>query len=741
MSRRPAGFWILLSVLGLLAASCSGGGGDPSATEASSTTSSHDSSAGGPTTTTPDTGNSPNVTVTDRIRIEVLSSQPDRVTGDEARIRVTPKSGGDVEDLRVMVDGRDVTASLTPGTDGNAGSIEGVVSGLHEGTNSVTASSGTDRSTLRLRAWPRQGPMISGPQTPLFACATEEFGLGPGAAGTCAAPSKVSWKAVTADSRIVDVADPTAPEPPGTVDAKVDGANVPAMVRVERGVLNRSTYELAVLDRAPGRPDADLDAAWNRRLVVRFDDGCGAGHVQGEPGSSAVDPALLLKGYAVVTAGFTTGAVSCNDVVASETVMMLKERVVELLGEVDLTIGDGTGFGGAMAHLILQDYPTLLDGVTTLDAVPDTVTTANQVADCLLLKRYFASARGSRLDERRRAAISGHETTGTCARIAERYGTMFDPVTGCDPQVPREKVFDADRRPGGVRCTFQDLNAVSFGVDHSTGFAHRPVDNTGLQYGLDALNHGTISVDEFLDLNEHIGGLDLDGQPKPERSAVDPNALQTMYENGRIAEGVGDMRKVPLIDIVSSPESDRIGDLHQALAMRDRLTRGGSPEVAPGHQIWLLPKAAPGADRRAASNRAIGLIDTWLTAMRADGSDPQSLLTERPDAAVSQCGSAGADRGAAVFDDPAGKCLGMNRPLGDARIVAGGPLTGDVVKCQLTVLDSDDYQVSFSSSQWERLTRIFPDGVCDWTSAGAGQTLPTMPDRSFADVEVPADLA
>ena len=50
-----------------------------------------------------------------------------------------------------------------------------------------------------------------------------------------------------------------------------------------------------------------------------------------------------------------------------------------------------------------------------------------------------------------------------------------------------------------------------FGVDPDTGFARRPLDNVGIQYGLAALNAGVIDVDQFLDLNEHIGGYDIDG--------------------------------------------------------------------------------------------------------------------------------------------------------------------------------------------------------------------------------------
>jgi hypothetical protein len=734
--RHPAGIPIVLLVVALLAAACSGGDGDAGAT--TSTTAA--GSSGGPTTTVPggpDDPDRPEVTVQDRIRIEVLSSQPDRVTGEEARVRITPMAGGDPADLRATVDGRDVTASFAATTGDDEGAIEGIVTGLVEGTNSLTATDGDHAETLRLRAWPRQGPMISGPQSELVSCATEALGLGAGAEGTCAAPSRVTWRAITRGDEVVDVPDPASP-PAGTVTVDLAGDDVAAVVRVEHGVVNRSTYELAVLDRAPGRPDRDLEPAWNGRLVFRFGDGCGASRDQGSPLPGAVDAALLRRGYAVVSASFTTAGIQCNDVVASETVMMVKERVVELLGEVDHTIGQGEGVGGAIAHLVVQNYPTLLDGVTTDGAYADTTSTANQVADCVLLDRYYGSTAGAALAERQRAAINGQTSSATCRALGRDLAAMFDP-TACAPDVDPAAVYDATTNPTGLRCTFQDLNAVPFGLDPATGFAHRPVDNVGVQYGLDALNRGTVTVDQFLDLNEDIGGLDADGAPRRERSEVDVLGLMTMYETGRIAMGSGDLRKVPIIDVVS--DDDGPGDLHHALAVRARLLRGAPAEAAPGHQIWLLPDG--GAEgRRTASVEAIELVDEWLTGMQAARGDrAEALRGQRPDGASSRCATASGRDGDDVFDLLDGACLPADRPAGDPRMAAGGPEAGDVIKCELKAIDPLDYEASFTPAQFDRLADLFPTGVCDWGSAGAGQTLPTMPDRSFDDVEVPGDRA
>ena len=53
--------------------------------------------------------------------------------------------------------------------------------------------------------------------------------------------------------------------------------------------------------------------------------------------------------------------------------------------------------------------------------------------------------------------------------------------------------------------------------------------------------------------------------------------------------------------------------------------------------------------------------------------------------------------------------------------MAGGPLTNDILKCQLKPIDFSEYGVSFSDQEKERLRAIFPDGVCDWSKPGRHQ--------------------
>lgn len=707
--RRNRAVIVLLSVVVLLAA-CSGDG-DLEADEPTSTTSRSD---GGPSTTT-------DVEITDTVRVEVLSSQPDRIGGDDARIRITPSSTGSVDALIVDLDGRIVTDRFEAAD----GQLEGVLDGIVEGTNSLTVTGDGDPVTLRLRAWPLQGPMFSGAQIPLPACSTEAAGLGP-AGPDCEADRTISFRYLTQDGRLSPL-DDTDAEPDDLATVELDGESVPGIVRVERGVINRSLYEFSVLVREPDQdPDAIVHPVGSPGLVLRFGDGCGATHGQGELRESGIDAGLVEAGYVVATATFLDGAVTCNDVVAAETAAMVKERVIEAVGVPRLTVGFGRGLGGGQVHLLAQTYPDVLDAGVTVAAFPDVVSFANEIADCRLLRSWFDGG-GSDLTPEQRQAITGHGSAGTCGEIADRHGDPFDPTAGCDPTIPAELRYGPGR-PGGIRCTMQDMSAVVFGDDAATGAPARPIDNVGVQYGLRALDDGRLSMGEFLDLNDRIGGLGPDGEFTGERMAIDEQAVEPFYETGRISQGAGHQGSMPFVDVVAVDPGDDPGDLHRALAFRDRIERVVGRRSL--QQIWALRELGP-----ARYVDAVVAVDDWWSTGPLEPTDV-------PDTVVSRCelDDGSEERGIDVFRLDGEDCL-EDPPPADPRIVAGAWSTGDIVKCSLKPIDPLDYPDQPTDEQWERLRRIFPDGVCDWNAAGTGQMLPSSPDRSFDEVETPADLA
>ena len=49
-------------------------------------------------------------------------------------------------------------------------------------------------------------------------------------------------------------------------------------------------------------------------------------------------------------------------------------------------------------------------------------------------------------------------------------------------------------------------------------------------------------------------------------------------------------------------------------------------------------------------------------------------------------------------------------------------MSGHILKCQLKPVNTQDYAVSFTAPEIGRLQAIFPQGVCDWTKPGIGQS-------------------
>jgi len=111
----------------------------------------------------------------------------------------------------------------------------------------------------------------------------------------------------------------------------------------------------------------------------------------------------------------------------------------------------------------------------------------------------------------REAAVEGY-TNGTCAAWERSFVPVYTATNarGCALN-DAGKIYNPETNPKGARCTVQDMRVNIYGRNPATGFARKPQDNVGLQYGLAALNTRAITVDEFLDLNEKIGGNDIDG--------------------------------------------------------------------------------------------------------------------------------------------------------------------------------------------------------------------------------------
>lgn len=565
-----------------------------------------------------------------------------------------------------------------------------------------------------------------------YYCTTTLVGLAEPDGPDCDVPAQVGFYVLTSEG-IRELADPaTLPEATTAVDLP-SGETVPAVFRVESGVINRSIYRFATLEPNPEaastRPSAAGVDAWNRRVAYFHGGGCGVGYGQGifvgTPNEAdwlselALGP--LRLGHAAVSTTHNIGANSCNDVLSAATAGQMVDHVAVSLGDPDFVVGVG-GSGGAMLMLLtLQNYPGLLDAVVATAPFPDAVTVLNgSVADCRLLTRFFESPEGRGFTAAQRAAIGGHATEATCERW-DTFGGIADAAlldSECVFWVPDSQAFDPLDNPDGLRCSYYQSNANSLVTDDA-GRAQRLLDNTGVQYGLQALNDGVINVAEFLTLNEFIGGFDASGRVVSTRSEADEAAVANAYSSGRVFTGAG-VAAVPVFLV--SDDLDRSGDPHTvswARSVRDRIV--ASNDGVSNAVVWTrLPGAAPDL-----TGRALVAVDEWLVAVRGGGFGTMPTAAQvasvRPESAVDLCvtGTRIIDQGVDTYETD-GKCAERSPAASEPRTAAGGPGTNDVLKCGLTSVDETSYDVEFGPGQVDRLSEIFPGGVCDWDAAHAG---------------------
>jgi Tannase-like family of unknown function (DUF6351) len=655
--------------------------------------------------------------------IESLSAKPGYVTGGDVLVAVHVPRFVSVSRVEVELNGDDVTDAFSA-SDGDPRRLVGLVEGLRLGRNELSASEdrsrGRDREfgELRLRNHPISGPLFSGPYQTPFICRTTASGLdAPTDPVTCSAPTRVSWFYRATNNTFKPLADPSD-RPADLVQTTTrSGETVDYVVRVESGVINRSVYHWAVL--AAG---GETGSGWNDRLVYEFGGGCGTGYHQGVmPREAVLDNAVLSQGYAKASSTLNVLGTACNDVLSAETLMMVKERIVEgLLAPPVWTMGWG-GSGGAIQQLMIaENYPGLLDGLVPSATFQDTQLA--EPTDCRLLNRYFAGP-GLALTPAQRLAISGYRHAGSCSFWDLAFADVVVADRGCDPIVPGELIYDAETNPAGARCTVWDSLVNIWGRDPATGFARRSLDNVGVQYGLRALQEGTITVDQFLDLNERIGGYDNDGNLHPERAMADPKALDTAYRTGRIVLGHGGLGDVPILDIRSY--TDNLGDFHtyiHSYVVRERLRENTAS--AKNQVMWRAAPAGPGNAAMVAAAR--NTMATWLDNIAADDSRHSSafkqLLRAKPPEAVDACWTPTGQR----IDDPAeidatGPCTQLYPPASTPRLLAGSPLAAEVIKCRLERARISDYGVAFTPEQAERLRAVFPHGVCDYGERGVGQ--------------------
>jgi len=729
------------------------------------------------------------------IDLLTVSTLPDAVTGGDVLMAVRGVDAADT--LRVSAGGRDVTERFSQREDGE---WRGLVDGLAEGESrvlaTVTGPAGRRNAELMVVNHPVSGPILSGPHQTPFNCRAEANGLAPATGPDCWSEPTVQWFARQFSQEWVELEDPFAGYPEGTLSTQTDeGKTVPYVARVETRVINRGIARLAVLDdpAARGSDEPFEPASWNGNVYYVYGESCGHGYGQGSsttdfvlggfPDLTSVSGDALLINLAGVSDRLGSGDITvhntlsaygnhCNPLISIETAMMMKEHIIERYGDVARVVGTNGSGAALQQYNAANNAPGLLAAGLPTATFADIPSTAMTVADCGLLLAYYER---SDLDWSQRKqwsvnghnALSGNQLNAICTSWQGAFLDRLDPTDGSGCGVTDEQRYHPEDNPTGARCAIQDANVNLFGTmphpEHGAPVARRPLDNSGVQYGLAAFNAGVISFEEFLDLNRNIGGYDIDGQWVPERMAMDPEVARITYQLGGVI-GRGALAETPFIDIAAYLDLIPVANIHEAIrpfTVRDRLRSraGGGATQTIFRGVLTQPDVYP-------------IMDDWLDALAAAEADsglggrPERIarvIEAKPSRAEDRCsfgtvggrlelpgtllGPLGVDlpvvptlggilglpgveslAGPALslrvdvpedFESGIGLCSIALPVTSTPRMVAGMPRSGDIILCQKKAVDPRDYAANLSADQLLQIESVFPEGVCDYSRPAA----------------------
>ncbi|WP_207619356.1 DUF6351 family protein [Nocardioides sp. IC4_145] len=676
--------------------------------------------------------------------VEVLSNRADLVSGGDVLVEVRLPRGVRARDVRVRAGSRDVTRRFAVRRDGR---YVGLVTGLRTGRTTIRAAAPGRAGSTVVTNHPAGGPVFTGPRERHYQCQETARNR------RCEEPIRYTYLYRSANPllpglRPYDPADPPADVATTTTD---QGVEVPFVVRREDGYQDRDRYTILTLFR-PGRPWQAWapQRQWNRKVLVTGGGGCGASYTPADPpleDYAGTIPALpgieqsyitaLGRGFAVMSTALANTGHNCNVAMNAESLMMAKERLVERYGEIRYTIGTGCSGGSISQHTVANAYPGIYQGLVTTCSYPDVLTAGAQFADYHLMRQYFEDptrwAPGVLWLPTQVAQVEGH-LSHLNAIVADEglFTSALDPEHDCPgtrtPVAgdPRTR-YDSETNPGGVRCSVLDLMVNLLGrrpraawgpqekaVDR--GFAGIPFANAGVQYGLAALRAGAITPAQFVDLNAAVGGLDVDSVRTDARTVGDPASIRRAYRTGLVNEA-NHLDEVAMINH-GGPDPAIAHDYSHAWWTEERLL------ADQGHTdnrvMWF--GAVPLIGDLTWATEALLAMDRWLARVERDRSSRRlaaKVVAGRPADVTDRCLLTGLDPICTTRELDV-----LQTRLSTPRQEAGGPSANDSLACRLRPLrraDDDFLLVPFTSTQWARLQRAFPDGVCDWTKPGRGQ--------------------
>src|SRR3954468_18362130 len=452
-----------------------------------------------------------------KVKISVLSSRADLVSGGSALVAIDFSRKADRRHAKVRVGKRRVTPAFK--RRGKHRMI-GVLGGLHAGRNVVRALvPGGRGARITLVNHPFGGPLFSGPQLQPWTCqptATD-------AQCNQRAAYKFLYKSSDPSKSGLQPYDPSNP-PSDVANTTTDrGVTVPFVIRLETGYMDRDQYQVAALFQ-PGKPWTALapQRQFNHKLLITHGVSCGVDYQTGtapDVTSGAAETALG-RGFATMSTALDYSGHNCNLPLQAESLVMAKEHLTKSYGTLRYTIGTGCSGGSLAEQWIANAYPGVYQGILPTCSFPDAWSTASQFLDYHLMLAYFndPSKWGSGVvwSPTQMADVEGHVSIVNSEVSDNAQWHVAVPTDPCSGTTDANR-YNAQTNPGGVRCTITDAAINVFGPDPPAtwsapeqqigrGFAVPPIDNVGVQYGLGALEKGQITPAQFVDLNAKLGG-------------------------------------------------------------------------------------------------------------------------------------------------------------------------------------------------------------------------------------------
>jgi Tannase-like family of unknown function (DUF6351) len=684
-----------------------------------------------------------------RPTIYVLSSRADLISGGEALVSVALPKGTAPAGVRMLLGKQDVSSEFAMRDNGQ---YEGLLTGLVVGSNKLTAvlPDGT-KSSRTIVDHAIGGPLFAGPQVQPWLC--ENGSKDP----QCNQAPTYTYEYKSAATGQLASYDPSNPPPAATIATTTTqtGVTVPFIVRFETGYEDRDQYQIAVIYQ-PNKPWTawDPQPQFEHKLLITHGASCGDDHesgtapsttsdtvgVPGGPGAGSSPTTALGMGYAVMSTALDNAGHNCDLVTEAESLVMAKQHLIDHYGTLQFTIGTGCSGGSLVQQQVANAYPGIYQGILPQCSFPDAWSTGQELADYQLTRDYFEDPEewgtGIAWTPTQIAAVQGHPNYANSVELSTLYWpTLADPAYPC-AGVSSSQIWSPSN-PKGVRCDLEDdmINVFApYKGNNPYGYAGIPLDNVGVEYGLDALQQGIITPAQFVDLNQKMGGYDNDYDHTAARFVAEEPALTNDYRSGAVNE-TNNLTDVAIIDL-RGPDAGTFHDAYRSWAIRARL------EQQEGHfpkndVIWFGETPLIGDPDY--TTEGLVAMDKWLTAVEADHrkvSLEDKIADDRPASVHDQCSD--------IPDINEVNVPGVGEvcesPLAQTkfatpRMEAGESIATDIEKCQLKPLrEIDFYPTTFTSSEWTTLKQTFPNGVCDWTKPGVDQrnTIPWLTYQSNA---------